>query len=230
MKHAAATACAIFWRNREHRACRTLPAVAARLRPPVLVGLRRRDAAPTPGDPTALCEPGARRRARWPSTAQLRAACRSTNAATRPVGLRRARGRAVRRAGPRRSARTAPARTGRLATAAASSASVAARADAPVAGAIPWLLLTAQAERHARAGALAGVSHIQRLNTAGGVAPAGACANHGPAGARALHGRLPLLPEPTMKLNPSLATPCCRRCRRDRLAASPAPTPSPTGT
>jgi hypothetical protein len=46
--------------------------------------------------------------------------------------------------------------------------------EAPGGREIPWLLLTAQPEPSAR-GVLAGISHIQRLNTRGGLAPAGAC-------------------------------------------------------
>lgn len=50
---------------------------------------------------------------------------------------------------------------------------VLARADAPVAGAVPWLLL----ETHSsdRKGALAAVTRIRRVNTAGGVAPRAGC-------------------------------------------------------
>ena len=40
------------------------------------------------------------------------------------------------------------------------------------AGAIPWLLLSAQSSG---SGVLAGVRFVQRVNTSGGVAPAGAC-------------------------------------------------------
>jgi hypothetical protein len=47
------------------------------------------------------------------------------------------------------------------------------RADAPAAGAIPWLLLTTTPE--GAPGKLAGVTHIQRINTVGGVAPAQGC-------------------------------------------------------
>ena len=56
-------------------------------------------------------------------------------------------------------------------------ASVAARADAPVAGAIPWLLLAARPDNADRGtpGVLAGITHIQRVDTAGGTAPAGTC-------------------------------------------------------
>jgi hypothetical protein len=51
---------------------------------------------------------------------------------------------------------------------------VTARVEAPGQHHIPWLLLAAQAGSAAPS-ALAGVSHIQRLNTWGGLAPAGAC-------------------------------------------------------
>lgn len=56
-------------------------------------------------------------------------------------------------------------------------ATVTARADAPATGAIPWLLLAARpaADGPTSAGQLTGVTHIQRVNTAGGNAPAGAC-------------------------------------------------------
>ena len=48
--------------------------------------------------------------------------------------------------------------------------SVKSRADAPQAGAIPWLLLSTKSD--GPAGAFAGVTSIQRINTVGGVAPA----------------------------------------------------------
>jgi hypothetical protein len=47
------------------------------------------------------------------------------------------------------------------------------RAAAPDAGAIPWLLL--EAKDHNGSGAFATITHIQRLDTAGGVAPAEGC-------------------------------------------------------
>jgi hypothetical protein len=47
------------------------------------------------------------------------------------------------------------------------------RADAPAAGAIPWLLLTARST--GPDGAFGKVTSIQRVNTAGGLAPAAAC-------------------------------------------------------
>lgn len=51
--------------------------------------------------------------------------------------------------------------------------SVKARADAPAAGAIAWLLLTTRSVGNN--GRLAKVTSIQRVNTVGGVAPAGGC-------------------------------------------------------
>ena len=51
--------------------------------------------------------------------------------------------------------------------------SVRARADAPVTGAVPWLLLSAKST--GPTGVLAAVTSIQRINTAGGVAPATPC-------------------------------------------------------
>jgi hypothetical protein len=48
--------------------------------------------------------------------------------------------------------------------------------DAPGGREVPWLLLTAQAEPSAP-GSLSGIRYIQRLNTRGGLAPAGACVN-----------------------------------------------------
>ena len=54
-----------------------------------------------------------------------------------------------------------------------SSVTAAAQANSPVPNAIPQLLLRATANRGP--GLFAGVTFIQRLNTTGGVAPAGAC-------------------------------------------------------
>lgn len=48
-----------------------------------------------------------------------------------------------------------------------------ARADAPLAGAIPWLLLSARSV--GGPGRLAKITSVQRVNTAGGTAPAGGC-------------------------------------------------------
>lgn len=50
---------------------------------------------------------------------------------------------------------------------------VKARADAPSAGAIPWLLLATQSS--GPRGSFSDVTHIQRVSTRGGVAPAGGC-------------------------------------------------------
>jgi len=50
---------------------------------------------------------------------------------------------------------------------------VAKKADAPDPGAVPWLLLTAKSTEGA--GTFAKVTSIQRVDTAGGVAPAGGC-------------------------------------------------------
>lgn len=47
------------------------------------------------------------------------------------------------------------------------------RADAPESGAIPWLLL--EATEHTGSGAFSTITHIQRLGTVGGVAPAEGC-------------------------------------------------------
>lgn len=50
---------------------------------------------------------------------------------------------------------------------------VKARADAPQPAAIPWLLLTTTPSR--TVGTMSTVTSIQRLQTVGGVAPAGGC-------------------------------------------------------
>jgi len=49
------------------------------------------------------------------------------------------------------------------------------RADAPEAGAIPWLLLTAKSV--GPEGALSKITSVQRVNTAGGVAPKSGCSS-----------------------------------------------------
>ena len=51
---------------------------------------------------------------------------------------------------------------------------VVASSPAPQAGNIPWLLL--QATAAPSPGALAGVTHVQRVATSGGIAPSDACA------------------------------------------------------
>lgn len=50
---------------------------------------------------------------------------------------------------------------------------VKARADAPSAGAIPWLLLSAESD--GPSGAFSKVTSVQRIHTAGGVAPESGC-------------------------------------------------------
>lgn len=52
-------------------------------------------------------------------------------------------------------------------------AAVSARSDAPLPGAIPWLLLVAKPAPGA--GVLSEVTHVQRVNTAGGAAPSDGC-------------------------------------------------------
>jgi hypothetical protein len=52
-------------------------------------------------------------------------------------------------------------------------ARMAAKVDAPAGGTIPWLLLTVTG--HTGSGALSGVTTIQRINTAGGLAPVEGC-------------------------------------------------------
>jgi hypothetical protein len=47
------------------------------------------------------------------------------------------------------------------------------RADSPEPGAIPWLLL--EAKDHAGSGAFSTITHVQRLDTVGGVAPTDGC-------------------------------------------------------
>ena len=47
------------------------------------------------------------------------------------------------------------------------------RADSPDAGAIPWLLL--EATDHTGSGAFSTITYVQRLNTAGGIAPETGC-------------------------------------------------------
>jgi Protein of unknown function (DUF3455) len=60
---------------------------------------------------------------------------------------------------------------------------VKARADAPIAGAIPWLLLATTPGD--KPGLMSAVTHIQRINTAAGVAPATGCAAAADAGKEA---------------------------------------------
>ena len=60
---------------------------------------------------------------------------------------------------------------------------VKARADAPRASDIPWLLLSAKSA--GTAGRMDGVTSVQRINTAGGVAPAKGCETQADQGKRA---------------------------------------------
>jgi Protein of unknown function (DUF3455) len=64
---------------------------------------------------------------------------------------------------------------------------VKARADAPLAGAIPWLLLatTVGSQASEKVGAMTAVTHIQRVQTVGGVAPATGCTTPAQAGQEA---------------------------------------------
>jgi Protein of unknown function (DUF3455) len=50
------------------------------------------------------------------------------------------------------------------------------RADAPVSGAIPWLLLSSKS--NGPEGSFSNVTSIQRVNTAGGIAPATGCSRY----------------------------------------------------
>jgi hypothetical protein len=59
---------------------------------------------------------------------------------------------------------------------------VKAKADAPVVGAVPWLLLATKS--NGPEGSFSKVTSIQRVNTAGGIAPAAGCASES-AGTRA---------------------------------------------
>jgi hypothetical protein len=61
---------------------------------------------------------------------------------------------------------------------------VKARADAPAAGSIPWLLLATTAQGGNAGGQMGPVTNIQRIHTAGGVAPASGCATRADAGQR----------------------------------------------
>ena len=80
------------------------------------------------------------------------------------------------------------------------------RADAPEAGAIPWLLL--EAKEHAGSGAFSTITHVQRLDTAGGVAPTEGCdADHAGAEVRAPYTATYAFYYPAMLATPVAATP-----------------------
>jgi hypothetical protein len=80
------------------------------------------------------------------------------------------------------------------------------RADAPDPGAIPWLLL--EAKEHAGSGAFATITHVQRLDTAGGVAPTEGCdAAHAGAEVRVPYVATYAFFYPTALATPVAATP-----------------------
>jgi len=80
------------------------------------------------------------------------------------------------------------------------------RADAPDTGAIPWLLL--EAKEHAGSGAFSTVTHVQRLDTVGGVAPAEGCDEaHAGAQVRAPYQATYAFFYPAMTATPTAATP-----------------------
>jgi hypothetical protein len=80
------------------------------------------------------------------------------------------------------------------------------RADAPETGAIPWLLL--EAKEHAGSGAFATITHIQRLATAGGVAPGEGCDEaHAGEEARVPYEATYAFFYPAMSSAPGVATP-----------------------
>jgi hypothetical protein len=80
------------------------------------------------------------------------------------------------------------------------------RADAPEPGAIPWLLLAAK--EHAGSGAFATIAYIQRLDTAGGAAPADGCdADHAGDEAREPYEATYAFFYPAAPAAPSVATP-----------------------
>ena len=80
------------------------------------------------------------------------------------------------------------------------------RAEAPEPGAIPWLLLAAKA--HMGSGAFSTITHIQRLDTVGGVAPSEGCdAAHAGAEVRVPYAATYAFSYPAGPATPSAATP-----------------------
>ena len=80
------------------------------------------------------------------------------------------------------------------------------RADAPDPGAIPWLLL--EAKEHRGSGAFSTITHVQRLDTAGGVAPTEGCdAAHAGAEVRAPYEATYAFYYPAMLAASGAATP-----------------------
>jgi len=83
---------------------------------------------------------------------------------------------------------------------------VLARADAPDTGAIPWLLL--EAKEHEGSGAFSTITHVQRLDTIGGIAPAEGCdAAHAGAEVRAPYEATYAFYYPAAPATPGAATP-----------------------
>jgi hypothetical protein len=80
------------------------------------------------------------------------------------------------------------------------------RADAPEGGAIPWLLL--EAKEHTGSGAFSTITHIQRLDTVGGVAPSEGCDEaHAGAEVRAPYQATYAFFYPAVPATPGAATP-----------------------
>jgi len=80
------------------------------------------------------------------------------------------------------------------------------RADSPDPGAIPWLLL--ESKDHAGGGAFSTITHIQRLATAGGVAPSEGCdAAHAGAEVRAPYTATYAFYYPSVSVTSGVATP-----------------------
>ena len=103
------------------------------------------------------------------------------------------------------SGRTSPARPGKARTAAPSSAP-SSSAPIPGSGRDPWLLL--EAKQHAGSGAFSTITHIQRLDTAGGAAPTEGCdADHAGEEVRAPYTATYAFYYPAVPATPSAATP-----------------------
>ncbi len=80
------------------------------------------------------------------------------------------------------------------------------RADAPDPTAIPWLLL--EAKRHAGNGVFSAITHVQRLDTEGGVAPAEGCdADHVGTEVRQSYEATYAFYYPSVPATPDAATP-----------------------
>ena len=80
------------------------------------------------------------------------------------------------------------------------------RADAPDPGAIPWLLL--EAKEHAGSGVFSTITHIQRVDTVGGVAPTEGCDEaHAGAEVRAPYEATYAFFYPAATATPGAATP-----------------------